>query len=373
MNGLRYTKPDSPDALRKAADWVAETLEPAQEEYPIGSSALPDVRTGEMLIDQRGDKYEFIGLIGQGGMGSVYKVREERTGIILAMKFLNPDMRDAQTAIKRFELEIRVLGQINNPFILSAHDVARFQIGGKEMVGLVTEFVNGPTLEEEMEKEGRLEPKRLVTLAGQILIALESLREYGIVHRDIKPGNIFLEYMPDGEQIVRLGDFGIVSFDLGDQEPDRPNESLRKARLASLTESETIVGTPKYMAPEAIKRGKVDHRGDLYSFGAMLYEMAVGRPPFASGDGLKVIRQHVTDIPESFLRQGVEDVPEWIEDIVLRLLEKEPEDRFQSAAEVFAALKNGVAKDYPKLLNEIPFIWNIEPQTYDDTSLAVAA
>jgi serine/threonine-protein kinase len=329
---------------------------PKREKFPT----LPtlEVKVGEVLTDKRGDKYVLRRKLGEGGMGAVFEAKDERTGMTRAIKFMNNHTRGIPDAIRRFKREIRVLGQMNNPFILSAIDVTHFEIDGEQIVGFITAFVNGPTIDQEIQKKGLIEPKRLVTLATEIAMALESLRKAGIVHRDLKPQNVFLEQMPDGEQLVRIGDFGIVGFEFESDQTLSQSDQFSKMRDEQLTGLGYAVGTPAYMSPEATSGALVDHRSDLYSLGILLYNMAIGRLPFNEGSAHVIMRQHVKDVPNSFARHGAKDMPEWIEDITLRLLEKDPKDRFQTAAAVFVALKSGVAKDYPELLNQIPFIWD---------------
>lgn len=322
-----------------------------------------ELKNGETIVDKDGEKYVLLEKLGAGAMGCVFKIRSERTGIVHAIKFINASMRNLPEYVKRFKMEIRVLGKLNNPFILAANDVRTFEIGKEEVIGLMTDFVEGPTLDDEIAKKDRLEPEQAVTIAAQLAFALETLRRAGIIHRDLKPQNIFLQEMPDGERFVRIGDFGLVGFEFESEFQDEEYDKL---------DEEFIVGTPEFMSPEIIRKDRLDHRSDLYSLGAVMYKMIVGKPPFRGWD-IKLLQAHLKDIPESFIRQGVEDIPAWIEDIVFQLLEKDPVDRYQSAAEVFEAIKKGVAKHYPKLLNEIPFIWNIKPQTYDEPSVQLAA
>lgn len=334
-----------------------------------------EIKEGQVLTDDAGHTYSIVEKLGEGGMGAVFKVKDEQTEMIRAIKFLNNRQRDVPSAVKRFEREIRVLGQLDNPFILAPFDAAHFELEGEQVVGLVTDFVNGPNLEREIKKEGWIKPERLVTLGAQLASALETLRKAKIVHRDLKPANIFLEKMPNGEEFVRIGDFGIAGFDFESEHTVPQDDRLRDLRGEQLTDIEFLVGTPQFMSPEAVRGGIVDHRSDLYSLGIVLYQMVVGKVPFSDSPPHIILRQQMSDTPESFARQGAKDMPKWIEDIVQRLLQKNPQDRYQSAAEVFVALKEGVAKHYPKLLNEIPFIWDLKPEEtlYDDAPTQLAA
>lgn len=372
-----------PEALRRVADSVRkdEPEEPETEDQPKGATKAEaaitvEIKTGQVLTDKRGERYVIKKKLGEGGMGGVFEIEEARTGIVRAVKFMNSRNRKISSYVKRFEREIKVLAHLNNPFILTAQKVVEFEIDGEVVTGFVTSFVEGPNLDEEIQKEKQMPFERLVLLAGQMALALEALREQGIVHRDLKPQNIFLQQMPknegqkQAEQFVRIGDFGIVGFAFESEKPTQDDDPFFTVRNEKLTRSGYTVGTPMYMSPEAASGKELDHRSDLYSLGIVMYNMVTGHPPF-TGEPLDVLKAQISRIPFPMARED-EQIPDWLQDIVMTLLQKDPEDRFQSARDVFLELKAGVAKDYPELLNEIPFIWNIKPTSYD-ASLRSAA
>lgn len=333
-----------------------------------------EIEEGEVLADEQGNQFEFQTSLGKGGMGSVYKVKDLRTGLLRAMKFIHADVRDEPVFVERFKREIQVMAKMQNPFILSALDVVRFQKEGKELVGFMTEFVNGPDLEKEIISEGQIKPSRVVVLAGQMAFALNSLHKAGLIHRDIKPANILIQTIPTGEEFVRIGDFGIVGFAFeSDQNPeDHQERNVMSGTSQLLTKQGTFVGTPGFVSPEGVRGKKIDHRSDLYAFGATLYQMITGQYPFDGDLFENILRKQISGKIKSFKSCGVEDVPEWLEYIVQNLLEPNPEDRFLSAEDVFHALKEGVEQDYPELLTTIPFIWDLKQERYD-TSIRRAA
>lgn len=312
---------------------------------------------GQTLTDKRGDQFQILDILGKGGMGGVYKMLEQRTGREVAVKFMNASARGTPALVARFEREIQVLGRLQNPFILTAYDVMEATVDGEKMVGLVMEYVEGASLEDEVEKLEGLPPKRVATLAAQLAVALESLRGAGLVHRDFKPANVLLQRSAQGEEFVRVGDFGIVSFAFEDErKKKRSFDDLRAS--GSITRAGRTVGSPSFMSPEAARGAKMDHRSDLYSLGLVLYEMLTGEPPFGGLSAHDIMMKQMTARIPSLTDRGIHDVPEWLEGIMKKLVEKDPKDRYQTAKEVYDALKEGVRQDYPELLNEIPFNWN---------------
>lgn len=358
-----------------------EVLPPLREDHvtpketPRTISSL-DFKIGKTFQDQHGDRYVVKKELGKGGMGSVFEIEQERmigqerVGIERALKIIRPDSMDDVPAavreklIKRFQREMDIVSKLHNPFILPVTDVIEIQLDGKKIVGLVTDVVEGTNLEEMIiKKDERLSPERIIEFIGELVIALETLRKVGLVHRDIKPANIFLQEMPKGKQIVRLGDFGLVAFEDQMEKEGHNMSDLRKSiqekKDARITDPGFVIGSPSFMSPEQVKGEQATHQSDLYSLGVVMYEMIARKPMFDSRLAFNVMSQHLFETPKSFLEVGIEEVPPWLEEIVMKLVSKDPKDRFRSAAEVFAALKVGVKKDYPKMLNEIPFNWNI--------------
>lgn len=364
--------------MRDATEtWPLRAVGGKAEKQEREESEHVALKEGAVLTDTEGEKFVLEKKLGEGGMGGVFKVKSERTGMEQAIKFINAELRYSPEIMKRFEREIKVLAQMKNPFIVAAHDVREFDLGREKVLGLITEFVEGETLHEKIQKEHGLKSGALITIAAEIAFALESLRKAGIVHRDLKPANVFLQPIANEEPVVRLGDFGIAGFAFESELADPSQDPFYRVRQERVTHPGTVSGTPEYITPEAVTEGgKVDHRSDLYSLGVVMYEMATGNRPFDKRDTMTMIRAHQNETPAPInSSEGPQRIPPWIENIILKLLQKNPNDRYQSAAELFQELKKGVTKHYPELLNEIPFIWNIKPESesYDDASTKLAA
>lgn len=341
-----------------------------------------EIKVGNELKDSSGETYRLLDKLGEGGMGSVFKVEDSR-GFVRAIKFMNSSQRADPLAMRRFKREVTVMSQLQNPFIVPPHDVTTFEIDGEEVVGLVMAYEEGPTLSEVFEKEKPIDPFEIAVYSGEILYGLEALRRAGIVHRDIKPKNIFLTKEVKGQRFVRIGDFGIAGFAFQDERPRAMDQdaSWLKDKDANthatiqgrITEQGTVTGTVPYMSPEAASGKLVDHRSDLYSFGVLLYELITKKVPF-EGMAPEVMIAHIRDKVPTFEEQEVKDVPKWLESIVFKLLEKKPEKRFQSAGEVYQAFQEAIEKERPELLNQVPFQWDITTKSaYERTRLQRAA
>ncbi len=326
-----------------------------------------ELSVGQHVKDTRGDSYFVKSLLGQGGMGTVYKIEDERTGLDRALKIISPDsLRDVSESkrdviLKRFQREIQVQAKLHNPFVLPVVDVIAFHVGNETVIGFVTDVVEGGTIDDKIDAYPRGMPiKTVLEFAGEIAIALDSLREAGIVHRDLKPGNVYLDYLPNGKQIARVGDFGLVTAS-GKEEQTESSEKKNVSFILSdvrITDPHMAVGSTNSMSPEQVRGETVSHASDVYALGVLMYEMMTAQNVFPNMNPKQMMRQHVSEPVPAFVSRGRYGVPSWLEDIVMKLLEKKPEDRFRTSLDVFLALKAGVAKEYPDLLREEPFLWN---------------
>jgi serine/threonine-protein kinase len=326
---------------------------------PETTQKTVEIKVGNDLTDQHGNSYKILEKLGQGGVGNVFKVEDERLGLIRAIKVLNTRARLDSNIVKRFNREIHLLAKMNNPFVLTAYDVAEFDIDGEKILGLITDYIEGKDLDRILEENDRLPLQLTVTLASEIALALESMRELDMVHRDIKSRNIMIQKLADGTEIARVGDFGIAALT-----EDARIEVFRNAKdddnvewAEAITQHGYTVGTAEYMSPEAFRGELPDHRSDLYSLGITLYEMITGFRPFEGKELKDFVIAHQMDTPTSFEEKGVKDVPKWLEKIVMKLLEKNKKDRYQAAADVYADLREGAKKEYPELMGKMPFVW----------------
>jgi tRNA A-37 threonylcarbamoyl transferase component Bud32 len=240
---------------------------------------------------------EIVEMIGQGGMGVVYKARQKNLDRVVALKVLSPQLSDDPEFVERFTREAKALAQLNHPNIVAIHDSGIHD----HVPYLVMEFVDGTPL-RSMLASGKLTPDRALEVIPQICDALQFAHAHGIVHRDIKPENILI----DRQGRVKIADFGLAKL------------SIEQSRI---TQSGYVLGTPRYMAPEQFEpSGRVDHRADIYSLGVVFYEMLTG------------------EVPMGRFKPPSEkaDVDRRLDPVVLKSLEREPEDRYQSAGEVKA-------------------------------------
>lgn len=261
------------------------------------------------------DRYRLESPIGRGAMGEVWRATDEVLGRPVAMKLLLGDDSDAQTAA-RFRLEGQTAARLSHP-----HVVAVFDFGAWEgRFYLVMELVEGRSLAQELAAAGSLTAPRVAAVAAQTAAGLASAHRQGIVHRDIKPGNL----MSDADGTVKLGDFGIARF------VDDP--------AAALTQAGQIVGTSLYLAPERALGQPAGPASDVYSLGCVLYQLLTGRPPFHADTATAILYQHIDTAPVPPLRIGV-DVPPAFENYLLGMLAKQPEERpaAQDVADWFAS------------------------------------
>lgn len=271
--------------------------------------------------------YLLLDLLGQGGMGQVFKARHRLMKREVAIKFIRPELLANRDALHRFQREIQALSQVTHPNIVIAHDAA--QIGDR--IYLVMEYVEGATLDRLVHQLGPLPWAQASDTIRQAALGLQHAQERGLVHRDIKPGNLILAQQPGaGSGIVKILDLGLALF--------RPETDTPCSDGSALTSIHTVMGTPDFMAPEqAANTHQADIRADIYSLGCTLYFLLTGRPPFAGGTAMEKILLHQQAQPLSVqvLRP---DVPSGLATIVTTLLAKRPQDRYQTPQEAAAAL-----------------------------------
>ena len=251
--------------------------------------------------------YEVKRVLGQGGFGTVLKAFDEKLHRMVAIKVLSRQLATTSPPRKRFLREARAVAAIKHENVVQVHSVEE-----QPLPYIVMEFVDGSTLQDKMDEAGPIEIPEVLHIGRQIAAGLAAAHALGLIHRDIKPGNILLE--KGVVQKVKITDFGLA----------------RTADDASLTQSGTITGTPLYMAPEQATGAKLDSRADLFSLGSVLYALACGHPPFRAATTLAVLRRVTEDNPRP-LQEIIPETPDWFVAIVDKLLAKDPADRFQTA------------------------------------------
>lgn len=260
-------------------------------------------------------RYKVIEELGQGSMGIVYKAHDPNLDLVLAVKVLRPECLQGETLVKRFLAEARVLGRLDHPNIVRVYNVDE----DHGTVYIAMEFLEGEGL-NDLAKRRRLSPEQVAELGATIAEALGYAHSKGIVHRDVKPGNILVR--ADGKP--KITDFGIARI-------EDTAEHLR-------TQAGEVLGTPAYMSPEQVLSEPVDGRSDIFSLGIILYELCAGERPFR-GDSLGAVFQAITQATPVPLSERAPEIPPAMAEAVGRCLRRNPADRFQSGDELAAALR----------------------------------
>jgi serine/threonine-protein kinase len=270
--------------------------------------------TAEFTVGQNVGDYEVLSILGVGGMGKVYKVRNVISDRVEAMKVLLPDLNSHQSLADRFLREIRLLASLNHPNIAALRTALTYE----NQLVMIMEFVEGETLANRIAR-APISTAEAVNYSEQILSALSYAHKHNIIHRDIKPANMMLT--PQG--VVKLMDFGIA----------------RSGTDGSLTSTGTTLGSLNYMPPEQVRGESADARSDLYSFGISLYELLTGKLPFQGDSQYSLMTAQLNQQPASPISLRA-DVPPALNEIILMAMAKEPGDRFQSADAFCNALKS---------------------------------
>lgn len=298
---------------------MAENQLDASEE-PKGGANQPDPLIGK-TVDNR---FKIIGVIARGGMGKVYRAEQAPLGRICALKVLSPKYegdRDPEFH-KRFFLEASIAAKLTHPNTVTVFDYGQ----SDDIYYIAMEFVDGKTLHRVLRQEGPFNEARTCHIARQICRSLREAHGMGVVHRDLKPGNVLLAQHGDEGDNVKVLDFGLVKDVTGEAE--------------ELTQQGLFMGSPKYMAPEQIVGAEVSARTDIYSLGVMLYEMLCGKVPFDKGPGVGTLMSHVNDPPPPMEQYNPNlSISEEMAGIVAKCLEKDPMNRFASMDELLVALK----------------------------------
>jgi serine/threonine-protein kinase len=283
-------------------------------------------------------RYKVEAQLGEGGMGVVYRCSHTIIGKKVAMKVLRADLaRDAEVT-ERFLNEAKAASAIGNAHIIDISDFGQFADGATYFV---MEYLNGTPLSKALEGGAPIPLTRILHISRQLAEGLAAAHEAGIVHRDLKPDNIYLIPRGAEKDFVKILDFGIAKVSTTGE--------------GKLTRAGAVFGTPHYMSPEQAAGAPVDHRGDVYSLGVILYEMASGRVPFDADNFMGILTQHMykAPVPLRALVPAPADVPPGLEAVVLKCLSKRAEDRYQTMAELIVDLDMLQAGRVPNAVNEM--------------------
>ena len=353
MNRLRQALGDSaeqPQFIETLARRGYRFMVPVQfEDEPVSPAAPSDVISpSENVSGRPASPYQVIEMLGGGGMGVVYKARDTRLNRAVALKFLPADRADDEAALERFRREAQAASALNHPNICTIYDIGEMPLdGGEGQRFIALEFLDGQTLERRISGKA-LPLQETLELAIEIADALSAAHAEGIIHRDIKPANVFVTK----RGTAKVLDFGLAKLTAVDSSdhaylPAAPAQT----GMGNITLMGKAMGTPAYMSPEQVLGEVLDARADLFSFGVALYQMATGVLPFR-GEDPEVVREAILHrSPEAPSRLNPE-VPPGLEEIILKMLEKDRKFRYQFAAEIrtdLQRLKREISSGQPGL------------------------
>jgi len=298
----------------------------------FGTHALNTLRT-DVFQARSLNQYRLKRSLGSGGMGDVFLAEHRLLRRPCALKLIRPAAAADPVSLSRFEREVHATARLSHPNIVEVYDYGRDE-GGTFFY--VMEYLPGLSLDELVKRHGPMPPARVIHLLGQVCSALAEAHSAGMVHRDVKPANVFAAFRGGRHDVVKLLDFGLVMA--SPRLDPRPESPPPGPAGVALSDAGTVRGTPLYMAPEQITAAPtLDHRCDLYAVGAVAYLLLTGRPPFTGDDRLKVMAAKLRDPspPPSAIRPGI---PDDLERVVLRCLERSPTDRYADARSLGQAL-----------------------------------
>jgi len=304
------------DSSGTAEDWAA----PKSVSGRVALTPRGTLGVGTLL----GERYEILAMLGQGGMGAVYKARDQELDRVVALKVIRPELTTNPDILKRFKQELILARQVTHRNVIRIFDLG--QADGLKFITM--EFLEGQDLRAELTKRGKFSPEDAARIILQISRALEVAHGEGVVHRDLKPQNIML----DANARAYVMDFGIA----------------RSAYLPGMTQTGALIGTPEYMSPEQAKGEKLDERSDLFSLGVIFYELLTGNSPYYSDTPLATLWRRMQEKAKP-LTEVDPTIPKEISDIVAKLLEIEPANRFAKAGELAWRLESWLGISNPAL------------------------
>lgn len=299
---------------------------------PHDGTVLIPLAKDPLIGSKLADRYHILTLIGHGGMGNVYRAKHELMERDVAIKMLKADLITDSMSVKRFQQEARAACRLKHPNVITLFD---FGVSPSGQPYLVMDLLVGVSLADVIKKDGNVGADRTVKIGCQAASALEHAHRAGVIHRDLKPGNIMLIDTDDEKDFVKVVDFGVAKLIGGGED----SESQR------LTQTGEVCGSPVYMSPEQCLGQKLGPASDIYSLGVVLYEALTGRLPLLGKTMVDTMQKHITEIPPSFgtVRPDLY-IPERLEAVVFKALQKNPGDRHQSMADLERDLELAIPK-----------------------------
>jgi serine/threonine-protein kinase len=275
------------------------------------------------------ERYRVIRRLGEGGMGQVYLAEHIAIERRIALKVLRAEYAHRGEMVTRFQQEAISASRIKHPNVLDVFDFGRLDNG---CFFLAMEYLEGNDLAEEMGRRRVIDPINGVRIALEVCRGLGAAHAKGVVHRDLKPENVFMQRTSDGEETIKIVDFGIASL--------RTNEEAAGAQRRRLTRTGMIFGTPEYMAPEQAAGKRADHRADIYALGIMMFEMFTGAVPFTDETFLGVLSKHATEVPPAMSSILPElAISPQLQSVVMKALAKNPDERYETMADFAHAIQ----------------------------------
>jgi serine/threonine protein kinase len=306
---------NSPPSMEIPKDW---SIPPASQSLEEARNSLASFKPGFLL----GNRYEIIQILGQGGMGAVYKARDRELDRTVALKVIRPELAGQPDILQRFKQELILARKITHRNVIRIFDLG--DAAGTKFITM--EFIEGRDLKGVLSKEGKLTPERAVQIMQQVLLALDAAHTEGVVHRDLKPQNIMI----GKDDRASVMDFGIA----------------RSLEFGGMTQTGAMIGTPEYMSPEQVRGEPADARSDIFTLGIIFQELLTGILPYQAETAMASMFKRTMEraVP---VQQMNPNVPQYLSDIVAKCLEIQPQDRYQTVREIYDALeawKSGAAK-----------------------------
>jgi serine/threonine protein kinase len=302
------------------AEWPGDFVTCAED-----GQTLKSIQDDPMIGQTFAERYQIVSVLGLGGMSVVYKAKHKLMDRMVAIKLMHAGLVKEPMALQRFQQESKAAASISHQNVVTVYD---FGLTADGQAFFVMDCLEGPTLGDVIEKNGHLPVERAVNIFRQVCDGLECAHKKGVIHRDLKPANLVLLTQEDGSELVKIVDFGIAKF-----------LPAAGKKGQSLTQVGEVFGSPLFMSPEQLQARAVDARSDIYALGCVMYETLTGVLAVLGDNVVETMNMHLSQKPKPFKEVAPTlKIPEEVEAVVFKCLEKNPSDRFQSAADVARAL-----------------------------------